>query len=159
MGKDKDENSSSGAPQTSDLAVIALVTSILLPAVGWFLGFRARKQIEESNGEKLGRPLATAAIWIGGIITVGWIALLALMAVSMSFNNDEGGRGMMGFGHHRMYDGNYNGGEGNFGPGNQPDWFNGQDNPGDLNGPARGQSRGPGMMQIDPTPNATPPAK
>ena len=152
MGKDKEEKSSTGTPETADIAVIALVTSILLPAVGWFLGFRARKQIEESDSQKFGRPLATAAIWIGGILTVGWIALFALMALSMSFNNDEGGRGAMGFGHHRMFDGNFNGGPGDIGPENQPDWFNGQN---ELGGPGRG----PGMMQVDPTPNATPPAK
>ena len=149
MGKDKEENSSNGRPETSDLAVIALVTSILLPAVGWFLGFRARKQIEESNGQKLGRPLATAAIWVGGIITVGWIALFGLMAVGMSFNNDEGGHGM-GFGNHRMFNGE-NDGPGNFGPGTgERGWFGGQGGP-------NGQGRGPGMMQINPSPNATPP--
>jgi hypothetical protein len=149
MGKDKEENSSNVRPETSDLAVIALVTSILLPAVGWFLGFRARKQIEESNGQKLGRPLATAAIWVGGIITVGWIALFGLMAVGMSFNNDEGGRGM-GFGNHRMFNGG-NDGPGNFGHGQEErGWFGGQGGP-------NGQGSGPGMMQINPSPNATPP--
>ncbi|MEI6041405.1 MAG: hypothetical protein WCQ78_04115 [Actinomycetes bacterium] len=62
MGKDKEEKSLNARPETSDLAVIALVTSILLPAVCWFLGLRARKQIEESSGQKLRRPLATAEI-------------------------------------------------------------------------------------------------
>ena len=149
MGKDKEEKSLNARPETSDLAVIALVTSILLPAVGWFLGFRARKQIEESSGQKLGRPLATAAIWVGGIITVGWIALFGLMAISMSFSNDEGGRGM-GFGNHRMFTGGNNG-RSNFGPGQEDrGWFGGQDDP-------NGLGRGPGMMQVNPSPNATPP--
>ena len=57
-----------GKSGISDLTVIALVTSFLLPLVGWIVGFRARKQIVESEGKFVGRPLATAAIWIGGIL-------------------------------------------------------------------------------------------
>ena len=62
--------------EVSDLTVIALVASILIAPVGWFLGFRARKEIERTNS--FGRPFATAAIWIGGIITISLLAMLGL---------------------------------------------------------------------------------
>ena len=62
--------------EVSDLTVIALITSVLIAPVGWFLGFRARKEIERTNS--FGRPFATAAIWIGGIITVGMLLMFGL---------------------------------------------------------------------------------
>lgn len=73
------------APQkseTSDLAVIAFVFSFLVPFVGWILGFRARKEIADSQGKKTGRPLATAAIWIGAIVTVGVAVVIAFCAIT-----------------------------------------------------------------------------
>jgi len=70
-----------GKSGISDLTVIALVTSFLIPVVGWILGFRARKQIVESEGKFVGRPFATAAIWIGGILTSGFVAMILLMSV------------------------------------------------------------------------------
>jgi hypothetical protein len=89
-----------GKSGISDLTVIALVTSFLLPVVGWILGFRARKQIVDSEGKYVGRPFATAAIWIGGILTSGFIAMVLLMSVG---GNDDDGFGWMG--HHRMHQG------------------------------------------------------
>ena len=83
-----------GKSGISDLTVIALVTSFLLPLVGWILGFRARKQIVESEGKYVGRPFATAAIWIGGILTTGFVAMVVL--VSFGGHNE----GLMG--HNRM---------------------------------------------------------
>ena len=83
--------------EVSDLTVIALVTSILIAPVGWFLGFRARKEIERTNG--YGRPLATAAIWIGGIITVGMIAMFGLGIAGAAL----GEHNRFGFGHHMMW--------------------------------------------------------
>lgn len=68
--------------ETSDLAVIALVFSFLVPFVGWILGFRARKEIADSQGKKTGGPLATAAIWIGAIVTVGVAAIIALCVLA-----------------------------------------------------------------------------
>lgn len=74
--------------ETSDLAVIALVFSFLIPFVGWILGFKARKEIAASNGKKNGGPLATAAIWIGGIVTVGVAAMIAFCVItSMAFSH------------------------------------------------------------------------
>ena len=88
--------------QISDLTVIALVTSVLLAPVGWFLGFRARKEIESKGG--YGRPFATAAIWIGGIITVGMLVMFGLGIAGASFG-EHGGFGR-GFGNHMMFDRN-----------------------------------------------------
>jgi hypothetical protein len=96
-----------GKSGISDLTVIALVTSVLLPLVGWILGFKARKQIVESEGRYVGRPFATAAIWIGGIITVGWVGMVGLLILGSAVSNDgrfDGmGRGDMGQG--RMHRG------------------------------------------------------
>jgi hypothetical protein len=89
-----------GKAGISDLTVIAFVTSFLFPLVGWILGFRARKQIVDSDGKYSGRPFATAAIWIGGILTSGFVAMVLLM----SFGNKDGdGFGWMN--HHRMHQG------------------------------------------------------
>ena len=74
--------------ETSDIAVIAFVFSLLVPFVGWILGFKARKDIAESNGKKTGGPLATAAIWIGGIVTIGVAGMIALCAItSIAFDH------------------------------------------------------------------------
>jgi len=88
-----------GKSGISDLTVIALVTSILVPPVGWVTGFRARKQIVESDGKYVGRPFAVAAIWIGGIITTAWLLFAILMGVSTSMSHDDGGFGGFGGGH------------------------------------------------------------
>lgn len=96
-----------GKSGISDLTVIALVTSVLLPLVGWILGFRARKQIVESEGRFVGRPFATAAIWIGGILTSAWIAMFLLMGIGANFNRDDNGLGFMHrHGLHQMWDRN-----------------------------------------------------
>lgn len=88
-----------GKSGISDLTVIALVTSFLIPVVGWIVGFRARKQIVESDGKYVGRPFATAAIWIGGILTTGFVAMVLLM--SFGGGNDDGGW----MNHNRMHQG------------------------------------------------------
>ncbi|MEI8223318.1 MAG: DUF4190 domain-containing protein [Actinomycetes bacterium] len=103
-----------GKAGISDLTVIALVTSVLLPLVGWILGFRARKQIEQSEGKFTGRPFATAAIWIGGILTIGWLAMFAMMLACAGVNNNDdgqfgrGGFQHMGMGNHRAFSNNGN---------------------------------------------------
>ena len=106
-----ENNNPENKREISDLTVIALVTSVLIAPVGWFLGFRARKEIEANNG--YGRPFATAAIWIGGIITVGLVAMMALGALSMGFGEGRFGNG---YGHHMMFEGN-GGDRDGFGPG------------------------------------------
>jgi len=128
-----------GKAGISDLTVIALVTSVLMPPVGWVAGFKARKQIEDSENKFTGRPFAVAAIWIGGILTTSFILMAVLMAlVNTSLNNDDGRFGRGGYAHmgnHRMFDNN---GDSNQGE-NGIKSFNG------LNG-------GPGMMfQPDPS--------
>lgn len=70
------------ATKTSKLAVWSLVMSILgvsgLPIIGsivaLFLGYAAKREIDESDGELEGRGLAQAGIVIGWI-TIGVLAL------------------------------------------------------------------------------------
>ena len=91
MGMDENKK------EVSDLTVIALITSVLIAPVGWFLGFRARKEIERTNS--FGRPFATAAIWIGGIITVGMLLMFGLGIAGAAL----GEHNRFGFGHHMMW--------------------------------------------------------
>ena len=90
--------------ETSDLAIIALVFSFTVPFVGWILGFKARAEIAGSNGKKTGGPLATAAIWIGGIATVAIASMIALCTLSAVFGyNFDYNFGDRNFRHHRIY--------------------------------------------------------
>ena len=108
-----------GKAGISDLTVIALVTSVLMPPVGWVAGFKARKQIEDSENKFTGRPFAVAAIWIGGILTTAWIGMFAIMAITAGVNDGgDRGFGRGGFGHmgnYRMFDNNGDANQG--GPG------------------------------------------
>ena len=89
--------------ETSNLAIIALIFSFAIPFVGWILGFRARREIAQSQGKQPGAPLATAAIWVGGIATVSLFALLGFGTIfSHSLDHHERDRG---FGYHRSFDG------------------------------------------------------
>ena len=58
------------APQSSGLAVGALVAAIFIPILGLILGYVARNDIRSSNPPKGGDGLATAAIVIGWIFTI-----------------------------------------------------------------------------------------
>lgn len=75
------------AQQTNGLAIASLVLGILwLYWIGSILalifGYRARRQIDESNGAQGGRGLATAGIilgWIGvAMIFLGGLAIVAI---------------------------------------------------------------------------------
>jgi len=92
--------------ETSDLAVIAFVFSFLVPFIGWILGFKARKEIADSQGKKSGGPLATAAIWIGGIVTVGVGAMIAFCALtSIAFDHHFDDRyNLRGYNNHMFGD-------------------------------------------------------
>jgi hypothetical protein len=57
-------------PQTSGLAVGALVAAIFLPILGLILGYVARNDIRSANPPKGGDGVATAAIVIGWIFTI-----------------------------------------------------------------------------------------
>lgn len=67
--------------QTSTLAVVALIFSFLIPIVGFILGFSAKKEIENSNGQKTGRGMATASIWLGAIGTIGIVIYVVLIVI------------------------------------------------------------------------------
>jgi len=103
-----------GKAGISDLTVIALVTSVLMPPVGWVAGFKARKQIADPENKFTGRPFAIAAIWIGGILTAAWIAMLSLMLITAGPNDggdgrlERGGFRHMGMGNHRAFSDNGN---------------------------------------------------
>jgi hypothetical protein len=65
------------APQSSGLAVGALVAAIFIPILGLILGYVARNDIRSSNPPKGGDGLATAAIVIGWIFTIlGFFSLI-----------------------------------------------------------------------------------
>ena len=128
--------------EISDLAVIALVFSFAIPFVGWILGFRARREIAESEGKKSGAPLATAAIWVGGIATVALATMLLFCTIaSVTFGNrfdDRFGDGA--FMHQRMYNDGYSYG------------FNsdGRDFGGQMPMMGSSSSSGSGIMTINP---------
>jgi hypothetical protein len=58
------------APETSGLAIGALVAALFIPILGLILGYVARNEIRNSNPRKGGDGLATAAIVIGWIFSV-----------------------------------------------------------------------------------------
>jgi hypothetical protein len=76
----------SAYPETSGLAIGALVAAFVFPIVGLILGYVARRDIDRSGGTKTGRGLATAAIvigWVFTVVTVLWvIVIISLVATS-----------------------------------------------------------------------------
>jgi hypothetical protein len=85
-------NYGSYAPPTAGIAIAALVLTFFIPLVGLILGYAARKEINQSNGAKGGRGMATAAIalgWIftflGIIVAVIYIAYFASLASSYNY--------------------------------------------------------------------------
>lgn len=93
--------------ETSNLAVIALIFSFAVPFVGWILGFKARRDIAASEGKRTGGALATASIWIGGILTIAMAACFTFGAIAQSSFHHDRDRG--GFGSHRPFDGQFGG--------------------------------------------------
>ncbi len=71
-------------PQTSVMAVLALIFTFLLWPVGLILGYVARKEIDNSNGMKTGRGMATASIVLGWIGLVGIILAFILFVAASS---------------------------------------------------------------------------
>ena len=66
-------------PQTSGLAIGALIAALFIPFLGLILGYVARNDIRSSNPPKGGDGLATAAIVIGWIFFVlGTISVVFL---------------------------------------------------------------------------------
>jgi hypothetical protein len=76
-------------PQTSGLAIGALIAALLAPVVGLVLGYYARREIARSNGALSGKGLTTAAIVLGWIGTVGavlWIGFLIFLVSHSSLS-------------------------------------------------------------------------
>lgn len=75
-------------PTTNGLAITAFILTLLIPLVGSIiglvLGYRAKQQIDESNGREGGRGLAIAAIVLGWIGVAVPAALLAVNAAVVS---------------------------------------------------------------------------
>jgi hypothetical protein len=105
--KKRDEDETPVAPsfhrETSHKAIIAFVLAFIFPVVGWVLGIRANREIRNSNGRKHGASFATAATWIGGLITAFWIVIFSLTMCFGSHHHHDRfgghnnfGRGMMG---------------------------------------------------------------
>lgn len=77
------------APPASGTAVAAIIMAFIFPLIGMILGGVAKKEIDNSNGTKGGRGMASAAIALGGIFTiigtvviVIWIAYFATLSSS-----------------------------------------------------------------------------
>lgn len=88
---DNSQSANQGIPQTSTLAVIALVIAV----ISWFflpiitgiiaiiLAIVARKKIVASAGAITGKGLATAALIISLISTISWIVFLIVWFSAM----------------------------------------------------------------------------
>lgn len=69
------------APETSGLAIGALIAALFIPILGLILGYVARNDIRSTNPPKGGDGLATAAIVIGWIFTIiGGFFLIFILA-------------------------------------------------------------------------------
>jgi len=75
--------------KTSTLAIVALIVTFFVPPVGWFLGFRAKKEIANSSGRESGTGIARASIWLGGIGTIGIILIVTIMAFGVFKSNSD----------------------------------------------------------------------
>ncbi len=81
----------SGPSKSSSHATVALVVGIVsififgivLGAIAIFMGLRARKEIDDSNGSLTGRGQATAAIFLGAAAVVVWSVVL-IVSISSS---------------------------------------------------------------------------
>jgi hypothetical protein len=124
--KKRDESETPAAPtfhrETSHKAIVAFVLAFVFPVVGWVLGIRANREIRNSNGRKHGASFATAATWIGGLITAFWIVIISLSMTVGSHHHDRFGsdngyhRGMMGgYSFSQGNDQNSNNGDNDFG--------------------------------------------
>lgn len=81
-------NGYNSAP-VSGLAVAALVVAFFAPLIGLILGYSARKDINNSQGAKGGRGVATAAIALGWIFTIiGVIAAAIYVAYLVSLSSN-----------------------------------------------------------------------
>lgn len=74
------------APQTSGMAIAALILAFLVWPVGLIMGYVARNEIRNSGGTKTGSGVATAAIvlgWIGlGLAVIYIVLIIALLSAN-----------------------------------------------------------------------------
>ena len=101
--------------EATHTSVIAFVLSLFVPFVGLILGIRAKSEIDKSEHTKSGSAFATAAIWIGAIGTLAWVALGTLiLVVGVSGHGHERGFGRGfddgGYGHYQVQPDSTNGG-------------------------------------------------
>jgi hypothetical protein len=76
------------APRTNSYAVASLVLGIVNMLVGSILalvfGYRAVREIDDSNGTQAGRGLAVAGIvlgWVGLVMGIIWVVVLVTVVV------------------------------------------------------------------------------
>ena len=77
-------------PQTSGLAIGALIAALVAPVVGLVLGYYARREISRSNGALSGKGLTTAAIILGWIGTVGAMLWIGFMIFLVGHSSSSG---------------------------------------------------------------------
>lgn len=115
MLEEEDRKEIIALQEATHTSVIAFVLSLFVPFVGLILGIRAKSEIDKSEHTKSGAAFATAAIWIGAIGTLAWVALgtLILVVGVSGHGHDRGfGRGFgdRGYGHYQVQPDNANGG-------------------------------------------------
>jgi hypothetical protein len=65
--------------QTSTYAILAIALAFVFAPLGIVFGVMGRREIDQSGGQKTGRALATAGMWVG----IGYSAFLALYLVGI----------------------------------------------------------------------------
>ena len=120
MLEEEDRKEIIALQEATHTSVIAFVLSLFVPLVGLILGIRAKSEIDKSEHTKSGSAFATAAIWIGAIGTLAWVALgtlILVVGVGGHGHNHGFGRGFddRGYGHFQMQP---NGGSSNGGGSN-----------------------------------------
>jgi fatty acid desaturase len=69
----------SPSSQTSTYAILAIVLAFVFAPLGIVFGVMGRREVDRSGGQKTGRALATAGMWVG----IGYSAFLALYLVGI----------------------------------------------------------------------------
>jgi hypothetical protein len=75
----EDINTVAAHDKSSTLSIISFVISFIIPFLGVILGVKARRELDRSNSGEGGRALATAAIYVGTIWTIGLLGIAGVI--------------------------------------------------------------------------------